>query len=430
MSEVRVWQPDLRRDTIKVRVDGRVASARFRIRELLAGLPEPPPGASELLIAAAGAYLADRSLLRWHAADRWTRTIRLEVPATDPESWPAALFGRLLSVLTNDNWTVIPYKSADRPFLTDGQQHEFSPQADCVSLFSGGLDSYGHIVALRADGKQPLAVGHWDMPTLKTFQERMFDSIDATARANGRLKQLHVATVPNLQDGAEPEKSSRSRGILFLAAGTAVAAAAGLKRLDVPENGFIALNSPLTAARAGALSTRSTHPFVLFLVGELLAALKVDVTLQNPLLYCTKGEVVEAGLPAGGQNLASTISCSHPVGDRWRGDARYANCGYCYPCLIRRSGMERALLRGDPTEYRYDALADATIVNSGRKADLFALVAALSRPPQRADVRAVAPLPSGIDPSGLHEMRLRSFEELHAMMDRGLVPSVRARLGL
>jgi hypothetical protein len=384
-----------------------------------------------MLVAATAAFVADRAIPRRPTADRWTRDIELVVPVSDPAIWPADDVARLLCVLTNDRWTVTPYRAARAPQLTAAQLPLLQADTgDSAALFSGGLDSFGHAVSLVRAGQRPLLIGHWDMPVLAGLQRQL-----ATAATSGQpslgVRQFHAATPLGLLQGGEAERTSRSRGFLFAAAGIAVAAAAGHAELHIPENGLIAVNVPLTAARGGALSTRSTHPRILQILDRILYRLGVPVRLMNPWLYATKGDVARAALAAGREAVAATVSCSHPSGDRWRRDARYRNCGYCYPCLVRRAGIEAVLDGTDPTTYRYDPRRDTEVASSSaRGADLAAVAAALHRPVDVRDLFAVASLPAGTDLSRLHEMRERSFTEIKTMLHNGLAPPVRARLGM
>lgn len=414
--------------TVAVTLGRRRELATCELHGLFGGLPDPPVGAAELLLAACAVWLADRSVPRAGTPDRWTRQIAVRFPVADPDGWPADELAGLLAVLTNDRWEVEPYRRAAPIRLGPPQQQMPSdPAPGGAALFSAGLDSYAHAVNQRRAGAAQHLVGHFDMPALAALQR-------GTARAAagpdgaGLLRQFRVAAGSGLA-GRTAETSSRSRGLLFAAAGAAVAAAAGAPVLDVPENGYVAVNVPLTAARAGALSTRSTHPHVLDLFGGLLARLGVPVAVRNPLLYCTKGDVAAAAIAAGAEHAARTVSCGHPSSGRWRGQAKYGNCGCCYPCLVRRSGMEAALV-DDPTPYRDDPRADPALLGTSRLADLRAVVAALGRRPRPADVRAVAPLPPGTDAARLHDMRLRSHAELDAAVRRGLHPAVRTSMGL
>ena len=55
------------------------------------------------------------------------------------------------------------------------------------------------------------------------------------------------------------------------------------KRLIVPENGFISINVPLTFARSGSSSTRTTHPYYFKLFQELLLNLGLNIEIFNPI---------------------------------------------------------------------------------------------------------------------------------------------------
>ncbi|MGH3760579.1 7-cyano-7-deazaguanine synthase [Actinophytocola sp.] len=72
---------------------------------------------------------------------------------------------------------------------------------------------------------------------------------------------------------------------------------------------------------------------------------------HQPLLNRTKGEVCQLALQSGltGHVLGRTISCGNPRRTRMKADF---NCGYCYPCLLRRAGLIHAL-GDDPTPYRH-----------------------------------------------------------------------------
>ena len=86
--------------------------------------------------------------------------------------------------------------------------------------------------------------------------------------------------------------------ILFLAYGILAATCTELYRdgetvpLYICENGFIALNPPLTENRIGSLSTRTTHPVVLSLLQEIVDRMGIRVSIHNPYATKTKGEML------------------------------------------------------------------------------------------------------------------------------------------
>jgi len=127
--------------------------------------------------------------------------------------------------------------------------------------------------------------------------------------------------------------------------GVAVAAAMKTKpTLTVPENGLISLNVPLTGARTGSLSTRTTHPHYIGLFRELLGMLKVDVPIALPYRHMTKGEMLKQvkHKRALDKTAILTMSCSHPTVGRYAGLTPGNHCGYCVPCIIRFAAMAAA----------------------------------------------------------------------------------------
>jgi queuosine biosynthesis protein QueC len=186
------------------------------------------------------------------------------------------------------------------------------------------------------------------------------------------------------------EPSARSRGLLFTTTAIFAAAAHGVAEVSVPENGQLALNPPLTASRAGACSTRSVHPQTLHLLNALIESIGGNIRVTNPFEHRTKGEVCAAALEAGLKEavLWKTVSCGHPPNQR--GNGTQANCGYCFPCLIRRSGLRQATGH-DQTPY--NSGPDAWL--SDKHGDDFRAVWQwLQRPFTRRDLVADCALPN------------------------------------
>lgn len=129
-------------------------------------------------------------------------------------------------------------------------------------------------------------------------------------------------------------------------------------RVYIPENGFIGLNLPLTDSRNGTCSTRTTHPYFIGLINRILADVGIEHEIVNFFAFLTKREIVDQvkNERAFGMYYENTISCSHPCQARWNrnGNKEYpVNCGYCYPCLIRKSSLID--LHADRSKYSYYA---------------------------------------------------------------------------
>ncbi|WAC15941.1 hypothetical protein OVA32_08110 [Micrococcus sp. SL257] len=126
------------------------------------------------------------------------------------------------------------------------------------------------------------------------------------------------------------------------------------------ENGFTSLNLPLHPNRAGALSTRSTHPETFYRVNLLLQSLNLSLAVTNPFATFTKGEemrlVADSHPPGGWDRIAGlTVSCSKLDGARIKGGNSTLNCGLCYACVTRRGAFIAAGVN-DSTSYLSDGL--------------------------------------------------------------------------
>jgi 7-cyano-7-deazaguanine synthase in queuosine biosynthesis len=225
-------------------------------------------------------------------------------------------------------------------------------QAQEVALFSGGLDSLSWAAARAAvPGEGVLLLVTYAEKNVEDVQREAYAAVKALAERSGRqLRQITVGQTSGGQDGAVVERTSRPRGLLYASTAVRFAAADGVANVQVPENGQLALNPPLSAAHSAALSTRSVHPRTLHLLNAVIDSVGGPVRVENPLARLTKGDVCRAALTAGlsPESLEHTLSCGAPP-QRRRG-LPHVNCGTCYPCLIRRAGLLSAM-GSDATSY-------------------------------------------------------------------------------
>jgi 7-cyano-7-deazaguanine synthase in queuosine biosynthesis len=385
------------------------------------------PAAEDCLAAAVLAYTADVRISRTDGFDGWTRDIHLHLAVRDLDRWAsvAGTFVRMLSFLTGDHWELSLRRAPDTyGELSRGRELVSpSPTGARACLFSGGLDSYaGAIDELERSG-HVLLVGHYragDGPTSKS-QVAAWHHLQ---RVYGKeaTPYFRIWIDPPHGDTRSSETTTRGRSVLFLALGAALAEAAGAESLLIPENGFISLNVPLHEARSGSLSTRTTHPYFLWLWRSILVGLGIPVTLELPFRLLTKQELIARclNLPALQQGLKDTMSCAHPAAQRFS-EAREPgiHCGYCVPCIIRRVAI--GALGTDPTAY---AVPDLRIgLSGGRQADLWSLRLAVDRyrqvPPGAGDLLRSGPLPvSDADIASLLSMYRRGIAELTTFLDK------------
>jgi hypothetical protein len=314
-----------------------------------------PDAVLTFLVASIGVWAADKIVPRASAPDAWTRRLQVSCPAV---GWSEALaaLSALAGFLTGDEWSM--EARPVQPFLELQAKPDDSWQPDCVCLLSGGVDSLAGAIALLEAGHRVLLVSHYDFGQLAGSQNLLTEQL---IRRYGPDKVRRWGF--RIQFEA-PELSLRSRSFLFIALGLAAAAVWQTPTLYIPENGWISLNPPLTGSRLGSYSTRTTHPYFISGLKQFLRKVGIPQDLANPFQYHTKGEVL-ARSP--NQALLRTllpysISCAHPVASRWLKD-RQGNCGYCFPCLMRRAALH-SVGWDDGREYLFDVMKQPEVLAS------------------------------------------------------------------
>lgn len=258
--------------------------------------PLPTIQSFDLLSIALAVTAADTFVDRADAPDRWCRDLKLVVALQDPAPWlsVAATLEAALRFLTGDLWS-LEFLAGGLPPPEVNVRHTaltivIPENTDSVALFSGGLDSTIGVFDLLALGRNPLLVSH----AYRGDSGIQTDVLQHMPRPVARFgANLHPV---NLRD-ATSDITMRSRSFNFLALAAvaasvvAVVTDANLVPLIVPENGFIALNAPLTPRRVGSLSTRTTHPYFLGKIQSVFDQIGIPATISNPYEFKTKGEM-------------------------------------------------------------------------------------------------------------------------------------------
>jgi hypothetical protein len=301
---------------------------------------------------------ADRSVLRSGRLSSWNmRDITVVVDVLSVEPWDSVCreLQELLGFLTGDTWHLGFTEKQGAPAQTAVR----AAGASRIVLFSGGGDSgVGALLSaheLQGTAKHAL-VSHFSDKNLPPLQRSLARKTDALFP--GTLAdhiQVHHSrgrkTVNG--NGYRNENSTRSRSLLFLAFGLAVASVERLP-LWIPENGYASINPPLSPNRRGSLSTKTTHPAFLLGLRNILAKVGAHGDLSNPFAARTKGEMfLEVkdllGEEAASEYLSATTSCSH-TGAKTFGISRRAQCGVCFGCLLRKASFIASGI-ADGTEY-------------------------------------------------------------------------------
>lgn len=309
----------------------------------------PNQRAWDLMSLALSVVSADLASPRGASPDGWTREFELTVAVHDADFWntQASTIQQYLAFLTTDIWRV--------RFHGNGYLHPvpnrptFLPEEE-VLLLSGGLDSLVGAIDFASEGRRALHVSH--LVRGDGLKQRLFAA--ALGDAAHHLQMNHDADVP----GQEATPTQRARSIAFLSYGVLAATTlqayqdGGVVTLNACENGFIAINPPLTPLRLGSLSTRTMHPVGLTLFQQIVDSAGLRLKIENPYRFKTKGEMMaecldQASLQALGPK---STSCGRFL--------RYGSkhCGRCVPCLIRRAAF-RKWGHQDTTYYVFEDLS-------------------------------------------------------------------------
>lgn len=303
----------------------------------------PSPQAWDFVQFCLAVCAADLACPRNTSADGWTRTISLTVGLNEPLMWtPWKQHAEdMLKVLTGDYWTLHFVDGGALP--PNGKRKALDH--DCVSLLSGGLDSLVGGIDLVARNRRPMFVSqlaHEDSQRQRGYAAML------------GAGETHRQWSHGISFSGPRESSTRARSLAFY--GFAVLAASQLDaspvEVFIPENGFICINPPLVPGRVSSLSTRTTHPMFIAMLQALLTGLGIDVKLELPYRFKTKGEMLRECLNPDILRAwaADSTSCG-----RFRTYNRI-HCGRCVPCMIRKGAFLAWDPQMDTTKYVHDSL--------------------------------------------------------------------------
>lgn len=398
----------------------------------------------DFFLVSAIVYGVDNLLSRAiYSNDGWTRDIEVELPVKNLTVWNGKeeKLKQILDFLTGDNWQISFRELEDVDLFQSRINRRKIPHYEIdtiksISLFSGGLDSLIGVIdeleKLR-NNERMLLVSHFDSksPGPNGDQRKLLRHL--TIQYPNRIYwiQSRLALSRKDFDGNRVtiESNYRSRSLFFIGLGCYLSP---IDKLIIPENGTISINYPLTPSRVSSLSTRTTHPYVLKNIQELLAELGLSTIIRNPYKFKTKGEMF---LECTNQNLLRKIyQDSVSCGKRGRRQFHFDNseenhnCGRCMPCIYRRASLNMA---GLDNESHYGNFI--TRVSSLGNNDLPALFSYLKKDIPLEKMKRNLLINGSIDIEELTEyaeMMLRSKTELLQLFrDKGSI-FVKSELGI
>lgn len=388
----------------------------------LASLGVVNPRNVDLVRIALGVLAADRSVHREAGGSSWNaRDFDLTVEVIDPAAWAshAEQLSRTVGFLSGDHWafSFMQAPAAEETGLPIEEQHH-----DRTVLLSGGADSAaGALLSASELGEEhsQSLVSQYSSTAISPVQQGIVSAITELIPGIRQVhRQFHLHRGSRRLDGSSfrSETSTRSRSLLFLALGLAVAERAG-STLWIAENGFASLNPPLGPDRRGALSTRTTHPRFLRELSALMQSVGGHGLIDNPFETLTKGEMFRrvadaVGIDAASTYLSSTNSCSH-TDARYSGAPAGSSCGVCFGCLVRRAAFTAAGIP-DATTYLSEDVSGRYSTFVQQKTIVEPLRDFVDRGIRPRDVMAMS-LPEGYTAQDALALSQRGVEELRGL---------------
>jgi 7-cyano-7-deazaguanine synthase in queuosine biosynthesis len=328
------------------------------IKPFASAFSRPTSLEDDLLVVASTIFACDLAFKRGER-ENISRSIEVTVPVVNLQAFERVknILEYFLFVLSHDSWTF----NFERAKGTPEGTNDWPKGNGKTLLFSGGLDSLAGAVDLIDElGPENVQLASHITANLvtKSSQDQLADYLTKkykkapqriVVRTGGRNHKS--LTFPADSDR---EETQRTRSFMFLTIAALAARRTGHSKLVmIAENGQMAIHLPLSAARIGAFSTHTAHPEFVAQVSEFFTQLlEYPITIENPYLYRTKGEVVEKLASSHQSAVAISVSC-------WRGSRlgkSFNHCGQCIPCLIRRIALERHNLV--LAEYERDLLVE------------------------------------------------------------------------
>ena len=325
--------------------------------------------AIDLLRIASYVYIGDCQISRGGLKDpfdeQWNKSLHFYIPVLNPEFWNQKTIKEnlqdTLSFLVGHKYDFdfSSLSKKDRKLFLDviNKKTISREPVECISMFSGGIDSLLSTVQLLEKKLHPLLLTHEATAKLGHYRSSLVEELNKSY--NKRLTHWEIP-ISNHNQSAK-ENTQRSRGFLYAVIGLCYARCLGLKNVFLSDNGIVSFNLKHSAQNIGTLITRSTNPRFIEFVNSLSSAIwgnRDAPEVENSLLWYTKADVIKELKDLHKANwLSLSTSCAATM---------FINkaepyCGVCSQCVDRRFAVEWNKLSNDEEprfHYKVDIFRD------------------------------------------------------------------------
>lgn len=266
------------------------------------------------------------------------RTLSVEVPVHDVALWSQKepIVSSMVSFVSGEKLKI---QFTERGTACQGLAFDLSDQEGNVTLLSGGLDSFcGAYINVR-DGHRSHYVSYKNNRFETSSQGKLIKYFS-------KFQAISHHQFSPLYKQKKQVLTQRTRCLLYISLAVLACGVLGINTIKLYENGILSLN-PSFGRRD---TTKSTHPKTLYLFNLLLAELGVQITIENPFFFKTKGQIVSELNGDFKANIPLTTTCGSNMQNRYRRGALH--CGFCVPCILRKISMTAANAEAHDCRYQ------------------------------------------------------------------------------
>lgn len=277
-----------------------------------------------------------------NANNKSARQIAITAKVYDVEKWndSNSKLVELLNWVSGD-WFTVSFEKNEEAFDTFLLEIP-SSQKQCITLFSGGLDSLAGAYYNYSNNISSDYVGYVNKSEERTHQIQLQSFYSQVFSTDG--------SEIDIRNKYQKQKTfffQSTRSLLYLSLAISRAISNGTKEIRMYENGILSLNPEF-----GRYTTKTTHPKTIFLYNELLMSLGSDIRILNKFEYQTKGEIIANMNLEFKSQIKNTFTCGKSRAGR---DYNHTGqCGTCIPCILRKISLASHDNEGYDTKYFVD----------------------------------------------------------------------------
>ncbi|MGY4795559.1 hypothetical protein ACVNNN_11180 [Lysinibacillus fusiformis] len=254
------------------------------------------------------------------------KKLNIVIPVFEPLKWNSISkeINQLANWVSGEQFNISFIQNKNLEFNNSLENFSLPlPNNHSVTLFSGGLDSLTGAFRNYKDSIKSDYLGFLNKSEEATYQKNLQKFYLETFSTEVMLIPKPVPKKNHLVQS--------TRSLLYLALAIAKAYYNESNDVYLYENGVLSLNPEIN----NRFTTKTTHPKTIYLYKDILRKIDINIVINHPFIFSTKGEKINAMNEEFKKQISSTFTCGS--GRLKRQDVVHTGqCGVCIPCLLRK----------------------------------------------------------------------------------------------